>query len=188
MTARGPVRFTLVLLSIPHITGMALGFGPGPAAARIFAGYVARKAAGHADFKVLVWYSRKDAIGTFKYQIYDLRKGEYTPAVDAWLRDLATKYPSYTAFVRSVDLARVTGATEKLKVGSVIQRELTVAAAMSGVMFGGPFDLGQSIKMPGQNLGPGRSAQPGPFSPDRSVLNANPPSFPVPMPYPRPHP
>ena len=47
-----------------------------------------------------------------------------------------TKYPSYVVLVRTVDLSRERGQTEKLKVGSVIYRELLVAAAESGVILG----------------------------------------------------
>ena len=106
-------------------------FGPGEAA-----GGSQRGQAAAADFKVLVWYRRDDALGTFKYQIYDLRKGEYSAAVDAWIKDIPAKYPAYIVLVRDVDLRREKGETEMLKVGSVIKRELMVAAAMSGVALG----------------------------------------------------
>ena len=39
-------------------------------------------------------------------------------------------------------LDRVRGATEKLKVGSVIHRELLIAAAQSGVVLGAPLRIG----------------------------------------------
>ena len=57
-------------------------------------------------------------------KVYDVRKGQYTPAVDAWIRALRTKYPAYDITSREVDLAREQGETESLKVGSVIKREL----------------------------------------------------------------
>ena len=44
-----------------------------------------RRPSPRVDFKVVVWYRRDRPLETFKYQIYDLRKGEYTPAVDDWL-------------------------------------------------------------------------------------------------------
>ena len=52
-------------------------------------------AANQTDFKVVVWYNRDRPLETFKYQIYDVRKGEYTPAVDAWLQLFAPRYKSH---------------------------------------------------------------------------------------------
>ena len=52
----------------------------------------------------------------------------------------------YLALVRPVDLSREAGQTEQLKVGSIVHRELLIAAAASGVF------LGQSLK-----IGPGPS-------------------------------
>ena len=92
--------------------------------------------AGHTDFKVVVWYSRDRPLDTFKYQVYDVRKGEYTPAVDAWIQLMRTKYTSYDVALREVDLADEQGKTEMLKVGSVIKRELIAAAALEGIVVG----------------------------------------------------
>ena len=94
----------------------------------------------HADFKVLVWYRYNDSIGTFKYEIYDLRKGEYTAKVDDWVKEVQTKHPAYYAVVREVDLTREQGETDLLKVGSVISRELVVAAALAGIVIGSERD------------------------------------------------
>jgi hypothetical protein len=94
------------------------------------------------DYVVLIWYRRDDPLGTFQNQIYDVRKGEYTPAVDDWLKEMREKYPRYVVRVHRVDLARERGATEKLKVGSVIHRELLMAAALSGVVLGAPLQIG----------------------------------------------
>src|SRR5690348_7045312 len=58
------------------------------------------------DFKVITWFRRDQPLATFKYQIYDVRKGEYAPAVDAWLELMRTKHPAYEVTVRNVDLAR----------------------------------------------------------------------------------
>ena len=66
----------------------------------------ARGDAGHTDFRVVVWYRRDRPLETFKYQVYDVRKGQYTPAVDAWIQLLRTKYPAYDITIREVDLAR----------------------------------------------------------------------------------
>jgi hypothetical protein len=159
------------LLAVP--AAAVAGFGPAEAAAH----------ARRADFRVLVWYRRAEPLETFKYQVYDLRKGEYTGAVDTWIDGVRTKHREYIVIVRDVDLNRETGETESLKVGSVIERELLVAAAMAGVLLGG----GPTIApRPPQRL------QVNPMLPpirnDRSFLNPNPTPFPIPVPYPRPHP
>ena len=70
---------------------------------------------GSADFRVVVWYRRDQPLETFKYQAYDERRGEYTPAVDDWITLLRTKYPAYQIRVRNVFLDREKGVTEALK-------------------------------------------------------------------------
>jgi hypothetical protein len=182
MITRGLLKTTLLILTIPS-GSTAMEFGPGEAA-----GGSQRGQAAAADFKVLVWYRRDDALGTFQYQVYDLRKGEYSAAVDAWIKDIPAKYPAYIVLVRDVDLKRAQGETEMLKVGSVIKRELMVAAAMSGVLLGGPPTISPGPPDSLRNLAPRANLQPGRLSSDRSFLNQNPTLFPVPVPYPRPHP
>ncbi len=100
----------------------AVAFGPGEAAAKSQAASSGeRPAGGNAEVKVLVWYRRADPLATFKYQVYDLRKGDYTRAVDAWIKDVQAKYPAYIAFIRDVDLSVEKGKSDSLKVGSVIK-------------------------------------------------------------------
>jgi hypothetical protein len=150
----------------------------------------------HIEFKVITWFRRDQPLATFKYQIYDLRKGEYTPAVDAWLDLMRSKHPAYQVTVREVDLAREKGQTEMLKVGSVIKRELAAVAGLEGIFVGDGTAAGIS-RLPAFTPGLGSTTAPqglfrtGPPGPriDRS-LYANPPSygFPFPVPYPRPHP
>jgi hypothetical protein len=182
MISRGLLKTTLLILTIP--TGSAaMEFGPGEAA-----GGSQRGQAAAADFKVLVWYRRDDALGTFKYQIYDLRKGEYSAAVDAWIKDIPVKYPAYIVLVRDVDLKRAKGETEMLKVGSVIKRELMGAAAMSGIAIGGGLGTNPGAIYLGPSQAPTMNRSPGLPQVDRSFLNPNPTPFPVPVPYPRPHP
>ena len=123
---------------------IAVEFGPGEAAARFNPpSSGSEPAQGHADFKVLVWYRRADPLATFKYQVYDLRKGEFTPAVDGLDQDRATRNtrripPSYATSTSASRKGRPT----MLKVGAVIKRELTVAAALSGVILGSPINSG----------------------------------------------
>src|SRR5271157_5569260 len=177
----------VVLLAIACSTAVA----PGPQA-----NPPGRTAAtpGHTDFMVVLWYRRDRPLDTFKYQVCDLRKGQYTPAVDAWLQLLRTKYPAYDVTIREVDLAREQGETESLKVGSVIKRELLAAAALDGVVIGDTVPGLQMRTIPprtGLPAAPGMIGRLAPLGASfRSSNDLNPPgpSFPVPMPYPRPHP
>ena len=188
MASQRKLKLTLLVLAIPHAAGPAHGFGPGETAARSQSGHPIVQTVGNADFKVLIWFRRADPLATFKYQVYDVRKGEYTAAVETWVKDIPVKYPAYLVLVRDVDLKRAKGETEKLKVGSVIKRELMVAAAMSGVGLGGPFNISPGPSNSLRSLAPRAYRQSGPVSNDRSFLNTSPTPFPVPVPYPRPHP
>jgi hypothetical protein len=143
-----------------------------------------------ADFKVAVWYRRDRPLETFQYQIYDVRKREYTPAVDHWLALMRSKYTNYFVAVRDVDLSREKGETELLKVGAVIKRDLLAAAGMAGVFLGEPATR-SPIPRPGLPGRPEMFDQPSTLRPRGSgAIDLNPPgpSFPVPVPYPRPHP
>jgi hypothetical protein len=178
------VRTLTLLLGMVAGVPATAGFGPGECAARSRTTPSARR---NADFTVLLWYRRADPLASFKYQVYDLRKGEYTPAVDVWIKDVQVKYPAYTAFIRDVDLAVEKAETDLLKVGAVIKRELLVAAALSGVVLGSPINShGRRIEPP-QNSSPRTDRRAGALSIDRSFLNPSPTPFPVPLPYPRPH-
>jgi hypothetical protein len=145
-------------------------------------------------FKVAVWYRRDQPLDTFKYQVYDVRKGQYTPAVDAWVQLMRTKYTAYHVTIRDVDLAHELGETESLKVGAVVKRELMAAAALEGVVVGDGvpgFQVPAIAPRTGLPAAPGRIGRPAPPGLGARGLNElNPPapSFPVPVPYPRPHP
>jgi len=146
-----------------------------------------------ADYKVVFWYRRDRPIETFQYQVYDVRKGEYTTAVDDWADMMRKRYRGYEVAVREVNLEREEGPNETRKVGAVIHRELLAAAAEVGV-FIGPLEAkastGRTYRAPDVlgRLGPARVVSP--YSPLEPVFNQNPlpAGFPVPMPYPRPHP
>jgi hypothetical protein len=181
---------TFVLLAICVTPGRTeASFGPGEAAARSSSRPAGQRVAQHADFKVAVWYRKKDPLGTFKYQIYDVQKGEYTAKVDEWAKDVQTKYPGYYVVVRDVDLTREKGETDMLKVGSVIDRELTVAASFAGIDYRPGrrsehdpfFGLGAGRQSTTTNRAPGLIQSP---SRDRDYLTPNPTPFPVPVPYP----
>jgi hypothetical protein len=145
------------------------------------------------DYKAVFWYRRDQPIETFKYQVYDLRKGEYTSAVVDWTRMMRKKYPGYEVAVRDVVLEREAGPTEARKVGAVVHRELLAAAAGVGVFVGplGSAAVGvPTYRRPAllDRLGPARVVPP--YSPLGPMFNQNtlPSGFPVPTPYPRPHP
>ncbi len=146
-----------------------------------------------AEYKVVFWYRRDRPIETFQYQAYDVRKGEYTKAVVDWAAMMRKKHPGYEVVVRDVNLEREAGPNETRKVGAVIHRELLAAAAEVGVFVGPLGNSARSIptyQTPDvrARLGPARVVPP--YSPLEPMLyqNALPRGFPVPMPYPRPHP
>jgi hypothetical protein len=179
-------RFALLLMAAHGLLGAASPQADPPPKPSV--------APPRTDYKVVVWYRRNQPLETFKYQAYDVRKGEYTPAVDSWVELMRTKYPGYEVLVRSVDLAREKGQTEALKVGSVIQRELMVVASLEGVFIGDGVTRGSPRTRTSSPLLSGGAGRTGPQMttgprPSRAV-DLNPPSatFPVPMPYPRPHP
>ena len=173
------IPIVLALRILP--ASSALAFGPGEAAGGARAGQAAKLRPSRGDFVVLVWYRRNDPLGTFQYQVYDVRKGEYTGAVDDWVNEIRTKYPAYLVLVRPVDLSREAGRTEQLKVGSVIHRELLIAAAAAGVFVGEPLKISPGPSYTSQGRAPAVNRMP---APDRSFLNPPPtvPFYPV---YPR---
>ena len=189
MSSRNCWLLTLLIGMVTCNRAIAAEFGPGEAAARSNpSSSGSEPGRDNADFKVLVWYRRADPLATFKYQVYDLRKSEFTPAVAAWIKTVNAKYPAYTAFTRDVYLSAENGKTDALKVGSVLKRELTVAAALSGVILGSPIDSSgrpfESLRSSGTSI----NRQSGSVPNDRGFLDTHPAPFPVPMPYPRPHP
>ena len=132
------------------------------------------------DFKVLVWYRRDDPLATFKSQVYDLRKREYTPAVDTWIKEISVKYPAYIVVVRGVDLRREAGQTESLKVGSVIKRELIAAAGLAGIFVGsGPDGMTPGPLLPGSRESMRVRQLPSYPRFDRSFLEPEPYSLPI---------
>ena len=141
------------------------------------------------DYKVVAWYDRADPIASFKYQAYDVRKGDYTPAVEAWVAMMREKYPGYEVVVRDVDLAREAGPTERRKVGAVIHRELLAAAAAEGVFLGvSGRDAVARAPRPMRLPPVPEPLRYLPTVPMTYGQNAVPYGFPVPVPYPRPHP
>src|SRR5512135_1137054 len=78
------------------------------------------------DFKVIFWLDG----ATVRHQAYDIRKGQYTPAVEDWLRRQRPRFDEAgyavegrLAAVRDVYLAREPGRTESEKLEAAIARE-----------------------------------------------------------------
>jgi hypothetical protein len=163
--------------------------GPGQVAARSLLA-ITLQAAKAADFKVLVWYRKTDSLGTFKFEIYDQRKGEYTPQVDDWIKNVQTNYPAYYVVVRDVDLKREKGATDLLRVGKVINRELVVAASLAGIAIGTgeansrPTGHGIFGRAPAAGLSQdsGLTRSPSSVRLNRDYLNRSTTPYPIPVP------
>jgi hypothetical protein len=181
------VSLRMVILSMPWV----YSFVPGSAASQPPSPPKPPAASRQADYKVVVWFRGDRPLETFQYVTYDIRKGQYTKAVDSWLEMIRTKYPSYEVSVRDVDLSREKGETEALKVGAVIKRELMAAAAREGIFLGRevpgrlPRLLTPGLGAPGGTRTIGR---PPPIRPPPSrpvELSPPPPTFPIPVPYPR---
>ena len=191
MARCSPMTLTVLMLLAPTAAG-APDFGPGEAAGA-HSGLAAQRPTANVDFKVLVWYRRNDPLGTFKYEVYDVRHGEDTAKLDTWIKDVRTKYPAYIVTVRDIDLKHEKGKTDSLKVGSVIQRELMAAAGLAGIVVGpgssrspqNGLGTGLGSQFPGPNPSPRLNRQPGLPGVDRSFLNRTPTQFPIPVPYPR---
>jgi hypothetical protein len=177
------VRALVVFSTFISCSPEGEAFGPGEAAQR-------SNARQRADYKVLIWYRKTDSLATFKYEIYDLRKGEYTVKVDDWIKDVRVKYPAYYVALRDVELAREKGKTELLKVGSVINRELAVAASLAGIAIGPgqsdsrPMGYGVFSGAPaaGSNRVSGLGRMPSARGVDRQYLNQSITPYPIPVP------
>jgi hypothetical protein len=153
------------------------------------------------DFKVVFWFDG----ATPRHLVYDVRKGQFTKAVEDWVRrhqqqpidEFGFVDSGAMAIVRDISLEDEPGRTDREKL------EAGVARASRALYAADPADLSRLLQgyardsrfarkpqdgvarrsarpLPGD--GPGQSG-------DRSYLNRPQPSpFPVPYPYPRPHP
>ena len=191
MTSRcvGPLTTVLLAAAIAIASSpIPAAAGPGEAGGGRGTSSPSRPDLTGVNFVVLVWYRGDAPLETFQYQTYDVRKGEYTAAVNAWIDQIRRKYPRYVVHADPVRLSRERGATEKLKVGSVIHRELLLAAARSGVVLGAPMRLS-----PGPAPTRPSTAKPdvwteSPGAGGSSNLNLPGQYMPFPVPYVRPHP
>jgi hypothetical protein len=85
-----------------------------------------KPAASKGPLKVICWYAKRDPVQTFQYKAYDVSKGQYSPAVDEWLKLVEQRFPDYVAYVRTLDLNPLSSETERQQVAHLIGRELTV--------------------------------------------------------------
>src|SRR5262249_54571446 len=91
---KGPAGAVLLLTTaILTAAPGGAGAGPGEAGRGPRSAVEGRPDLAGIDYVVLIWYRRDDPLGTFQYQSYDVRTGEYTPAVDDWLKEMREKYP-----------------------------------------------------------------------------------------------
>jgi hypothetical protein len=147
------------------------------------------------DFKVVFWFDGT----TLRHRVYDVRKGQYTRAVEDWVRrhgeeidEFGYASPGAMAIIRDIALEDEPGRTEQEKLEAGIARVARTAyavdpAALSRLLRGYARDFRSTCgarrpTRPLPDVGPGRWE-------DRSYLdNPQPYPFPVPYPYPRPHP
>ena len=61
--------------------------------------------AGTPAIKLVIWYDRALPFETFRYRAYDIRKGQYTKAVDNWMALMERSYRGYTVLVRDLQVA-----------------------------------------------------------------------------------
>jgi hypothetical protein len=138
------------------------------------------------DYKVVFWFDGQE----FRYQAYDVRKGQFTQAVQDWVDYKDVDASGYIgigrlATVRRIYLAAEKGETEKEKLASAIERELAriedfdVSKLQWNMVAQRPFEATPLRPLPGGLASPGALTER--FDPP-SVL------MPQPFPYTRPRP
>jgi hypothetical protein len=75
------------------------------------------------DYQIAFWYRRSDPLNTFRHQVYDVRKGQYTVAVEQWLRTMQAHHPDYIAYVKPLRLKQDRGQTEEKQLATAILSE-----------------------------------------------------------------
>lgn len=155
------------------------------------------------DYRLAILYERSDPLFSFQFRVYNMRKGEYTPEVDAWLARIEKQYPRYHAYVRDIVLKdEPDGNSPERAVASAVLRE-HLAVAGPGQGFGIRDTYGIFGRAASSNFQPDASGQPkgaagmrsrpgtsNVISPRAAPGSMQPPAylFPNPFPYPRPHP
>jgi hypothetical protein len=161
---------------------------------------VAARETPRPDFKVVFWFEG----ATLRHRAYDVRKGQYTRAVEVWVQhhreaidEFGYASPGAMAIVRDISLEDEPGRTEQEKLESGIRRAARTLfavepAALSRVVQryaqDSRFPNDPKVGGPRRPLRPLPEVGPGRWD-DRPYANdPRPPFFPVPYPYPRPHP
>jgi hypothetical protein len=161
-----------------------------------------------ADYVVVFWYARSDPLTSMRHQTYDVRQGQYTPAVRQWVDSVATKYPAYAAYVREVRIDPQSSAREKKQLATVILQEYVEKGGSNGGygvrdaggLYGGAdvrrmLSSGEIVARPGPRPEPGAGAYlrgygflaaPGANRPPAFLLSPS-PATPAPMPFPYPY-
>lgn len=116
------VRSTLVSLLL-----LTQGLGNSPVRAQAEASKPGEPAPS-AGYKVAFWYDRSRPAQTFRYQVYDLRKGAYDPqAVGRWLDLIGARFPGYAAYVSDVPTVPGAGRDDQEALQAAIEQERRTA-------------------------------------------------------------
>jgi len=63
---------------------------------------------GGSTTRIAFWYRKREPERSFQYQVYDVRRGQSTRAVEEWLAVMRTRYPAYVAEFIDADSAEAT--------------------------------------------------------------------------------
>src|SRR5262245_44237652 len=72
------------------------------------------------DYAVAFWYRRSDPFATIRHQVYDVRKGELTPAVAGWLKLMRTTHSDYEAYLKEVRVNPASGESPRRQLAAQI--------------------------------------------------------------------
>ena len=148
-----------------------------------------------AKYKVVFWFDRT----TWRSQTYDVRKGEYTAAVDEWVNRIefdtfGFARPGHMATVREISLPENPAESFKERLAAAIRDELertlrrgAVSPSPSWIY---PLPISHAsgpMAHVGPRARPARGPMPSPGASGVDPFTLPQPS-PFPYPYPRPHP
>jgi hypothetical protein len=148
-----------------------------------------------ANYKVVFWFDGT----TWRSQAYDVRRGEYTVAVDNWVKRIefdafGFAHPGHMATVREISLPETPVETFKERLAAAIrdelERTLRGGAGAPRQSWTHPLSIGHpsgSMDHVGTRPRPTRGPTPSPGSSGVDPTTLPQPS-PFPYPYPRPHP
>jgi hypothetical protein len=94
------------------------------------------------DFKIAFWYLRSDPLNTFRHRTYDVRRGQYTRAVEDWLRAMKRDHRDYEAYIKDVRLEPDIGqGAEKQLATLILQEHLDRAGPNGGFGLRDPYGI-----------------------------------------------